>query len=192
MKLGKDNKDISKDNNLRQELCLGGGDEVTNETEWNDKSELQMMNFRLTSLENTLSQQNLTIQKFYQELKAIKKNDNCKEDFTKELDLAMSKQQLHIAKMLDNLMNMQKNNERDQQDHIIANISQFVLKSMTDKLQNIVSQEMKLVVVPSVRNLIEASKQQLDIQGTQKFNNDILLFQEKISKLFNSKVCIIK
>lgn len=161
---------------------------MIHEPQWNDKSDLQILNFRLTSLENAISQQNVLIQKLYQELKAIKKNDISKEDFTKELDLAMSKQQLHVAKMLDNLMNMQKNNERDQQEHIVANISQFVVKSLTDKLQSFISQEIKLVVVPSVRNLIDASKHQVDKQGTQKFNNEILLFQDKISKLFNSKV----
>ncbi|XP_063903240.1 enhancer of mRNA-decapping protein 4 [Zophobas morio] len=186
--LVKDNE-INKEENLRQELRLGGGDEITNlnDTEW-DKTQLQAISFRLTSIENTLNDQNIAIQKIHQELKSLNqtKEGHLQEDFSKELDLAMSKQQLQIAKMLENLVNMQKNNERDQQDHVIASVSQIVVKSVSDKLQNVVAHEMKHVVVPTIRNLVEALKHQLDVQNSQKLNSDIVL-QDKISKMINSK-----
>ncbi|RZC35823.1 enhancer of mRNA-decapping protein 4, partial [Asbolus verrucosus] len=182
--------EIGKEENLRQELRLGGGDEVTNlnESEW-DKSQLQAINFRLTSIENAISDQTLVIQKIHQELKSLNQTtrEGCfKEDFSKELELAMSKQQLQIAKMLENLVNMQKNNERDQQDHVIASVSQIVVKSVSDKLQTVVAHEMKHVVVPTIRNLVEALKHQLDVQNNQKLNSDMVL-QDKISKMINSK-----
>lgn len=180
---------VKKENesSKEQDLCLGGGDEITNlnETEWN-KTQFQAINFRLTSIESAISDQNLVIQKIHQELKSLNQT-HLSEDFAKELDIAMSKQQLHIAKMLENLVNMQKNNERDAQDHVIASVSQIVVKSLTEKLQSIVAHEMKHVVVPTIRNLVEALKHQLDVQSSQKMNSDMLL-QDKISKMINSKV----
>jgi enhancer of mRNA-decapping protein 4 len=181
--------EIGKDDNLKQDLRLGGGDEITNlnETEW-DKSQLQAINFRLTSIENAISDQNLVIQKIHQELKSLNqsKEECLKDDFIKEFELAMSKQQLHIAKILENLLGMQKNSDRDHQDHVIASVSQIVVKSVSDKLQNVVAHEMKHVVVPTIRNLVEALKHQLDVQNNQKLNSDMVL-QDKISKMINSK-----
>ncbi|XP_008200206.1 enhancer of mRNA-decapping protein 4 isoform X2 [Tribolium castaneum] len=182
--LVKKDNEINKEDNLR----LGGGDEITNlnETEW-DKNQWQAINFRLTSIENAISDQNVIIQKIHQELKSLNQTkQGLSEDFNKELDLTMSKQQLQIAKMLENLINMQKNNDRDQQDHVIASVSQIVVKSVSDKLQNIVAHEMKHVVVPTIRNLVETLKHQLDVQNSQKLNSDMVL-QDKISKIINSK-----
>lgn len=181
-------KEEIKEDGVKQDLRLGGGDEITNDTEWN-KSQIQALNFRMTGIENAINDQNLLIGKIHQELKAS--NKTAKEEFhadvTKEMNLAMSKQKLQIAKMLENLVNMQKNNGREEQEHMIANISQIVTKAVSDKLQSAVAHEMKHVVVPNIRNIVDALRHHMDVQNSQKLNSDMVL-QDKISKMINSKV----
>lgn len=157
-----------------------------------DKTHLQSINFRISSLENTIREQNILMQKLQSDIKELtqicSRTNSNKEEFVRELDCAMSKQQLQIAKVLENLINIQKNNERELHEQIVSSIGQLLSKTLSDNIKMIISYEMKHVVIPSIRSLVDSYKHQTDAQYLQKLNNAELTLRESIAKALNSKV----
>ncbi|KAG5876298.1 hypothetical protein JTB14_028939 [Gonioctena quinquepunctata] len=163
--------DIIKDETLRKELRLSSAD---------DKSQFQALSYRINSLENTIQEQNTLIKKLHQD----RLN---KEEVLKEIECGRSKQQLQLAQMLENLMNMQKTKDRELHEQIVATVSQIFTKSLAEKMQQIVSQEMNRVVLPAIHNLIETYKLQIDTQYMEKLSNTDMMLKENVWKVFNSK-----
>lgn len=187
--------EIVKEENRKQELRLSAGEdtEVTDDTKWN-KAQLQTITFRMNSLENLVREQNVHIQKLQHEIKVLNKNQSSisvQELFAKELEVAMTKNQMHMAKMFENYVNLQKNKDRDVQDAIVTGISQLLVKQLSEKLQNIIVHEIKHVVLPAVLAVFENLKHQLDIQYSQKLNSTDMLLKDNISKLVTSKVSFL-
>lgn len=166
-------EEIIKDETLRKELRLSASGD--------DKSNLQKLSYRLSTLENLVREQNLLLQKLH--LDRIDKGK-----FVEELDHALSKQQLQIAKMLENFVTMQKNMERDIQEQVVTNVTQLLTKSLAEKMQQIVSQEMKHVILPAIHNLIDSYRVQVDGQYSQKLASMDVMLKENVGKAFNNKV----
>lgn len=157
--------DLIKDESLRKELRLSSADE---------KSQIQLLCFRINALENIVREK-ITQDKFD------------KDDYMKELDIAMSKQQLQIAKMLESLVSMQKNNERDLQEHILSTVTQVLSKSLSEKLQTIMTHEVKHVILPSIHNQIDSYRHNMESQYVQKLTNIDNTLRDNIAKAFNNK-----
>lgn len=184
--------EIVQEENRRQELRLGAGDDTNNVTsedaKWN-KTQLQVLTYRLNGLENLMKEQNTHIQKLSRELKAQNRSEQGGvHQFIKEVELAMSKNQMQMAKLFENFVNVQKGREQELQENFVSAVAQILNKQFTEKLQNIVMQELKQVVLPPVLAIFENLKHQLDIQYSQKLNSTDHLLKDNISKLFTSKV----
>lgn len=165
--------DIIKDETLRKELRLStGGDEKMN---------LQTLSYKISTLENLVREQNILLQKLHQD-----RMDKAK--FVEEMDHALAKQQLQIAKMLENFVSVQKDMERDVQDHLVTSVTQMLTKSLAEKMQQIVSHEMKHVILPAIHNLIDSYRVQIDGQYSQKLASMDVMLKENVAKAFNSKV----
>nr|XP_023013294.1 enhancer of mRNA-decapping protein 4 [Leptinotarsa decemlineata] len=145
-----------------------------------DKSQMQALSFRLTALENIIQEQNTLLQKLHEE--RLDKNE-----LLKEFDCGRSKQQLQIAKMLENLINLQKVRDREMQEHIVSAVGQLFTKSLSEKMQQIVSQEMHHVVLPAIHNMIESYRLQVDSTYLEKVANTDKMLKENVWKSFNSK-----
>ncbi|CAH1995790.1 unnamed protein product [Acanthoscelides obtectus] len=143
-------------------------------------SQLQALNLRLGALETTIREQNLLIQKLDQD-----RID--KDEFVKELDCAMSKQQLQIVKVLENLMNAENGKHRELQEQLATAVTQFLGKSLGEKIQISVAHEMKHVILPAVHNMAESYRKQIDAQYSQKLANTDIMLRENVAKAFNSK-----
>ncbi|CAH1183660.1 unnamed protein product [Phaedon cochleariae] len=162
--------DIIKDGNLRKELRLSSREE---------QSQIQTLTYRISSLENTVKTQNTHLQKLHQDMMR-------KEEFINEIDCAMSEQHLRIAKMLESLITLQKTKDQELKEQIVTAVTQSLVKSLSDKMQQIVSQEMKHIL-PSIHKMIESYRTQVDAQFTQKLANTDMMLKENVSKAFNSK-----
>lgn len=158
--------DIIKDDSLRKELRL---------------SEEQSLSYRLTTLETIIREQNILLQKLQQD-----RFDRNK--FVEELDCAMSKQYLQTTKRLEHVISVQKSRDKELQDQLVKGVSQLLTKTLAEKMQQIVSQEMKHIVLPGVHNLIESYRNQVDAQYAQKLANMDNMLKDSISKSFNNKV----
>ncbi|XP_056638330.1 enhancer of mRNA-decapping protein 4 isoform X1 [Diorhabda sublineata] len=144
--------EVIKDEALRNELRLSVNEE---------KSQLQLLGYRINALENLIREQNVLIQKLHDE-----RLD--KDEYIKEIELTMSKQQLQIAKMLETS-------------------NQQSIKTLSEKLQQIITHEIKNAVLPVVQNQMETYRHQIESQYTQKLNHTDILLRDNISKAFNSK-----
>ncbi|KAJ8980296.1 hypothetical protein NQ317_005216 [Molorchus minor] len=144
-----------------------------------DLSQLQAINYRINSLESIIREQNILIQKLHQD-----RMD--KEEFIKEIDSAMSKQHLQVAKLLESLVAMQKTRERDLQEQIVSSVNQLLMKTLAEKLQQLVAQEMKHIL-PAIHNLIESYRHQVDGQYSQRMTNTEMMLKENVAKVFDSK-----
>ncbi|KAK9872249.1 hypothetical protein WA026_017050 [Henosepilachna vigintioctopunctata] len=160
---------ISKEENVREDLY---------------KSHLQTLNFRLTSLETALREQTVLIENLKQEILSGKTKQNSinieiRDDLSKELDVAMSKHQLQMAKFLENLSTMHKMKEREIHDSFVGNMSQIIHKTVAEKIQVIVSHELK-ALLPSIVSMI-------DMQFGQKVTQADLCLKDGIAKMVSSK-----
>ncbi|XP_072391528.1 enhancer of mRNA-decapping protein 4 isoform X1 [Diabrotica undecimpunctata] len=156
--------EIIKDEALRKELRLSVGEE---------KSQLQILGYRINALENIVQEQNGLIEKIHGE--------------KKELDLALSNQQLQIMKMLETLVNMQKTSERDLQENILTGVSQIFTKSLADKVQQILTNEVKMIILPAIQSQVESYRHQLESQYAQKISHTDMMLRDNIAKAFNNK-----
>lgn len=153
------------------------------------KNHLQTLNFRLTSLETALREQTVMLESLKLDMKSGRlKQINCesKEEITKELEIALSKHQLQLAKFLENMFNMQKQKERELYENLISSMSQLINKSLSDKIHNVVTYEIKHTVLPAVLSLMEDLKQQLELQYNQKTTLSDKYLKDNISKLVAS------
>lgn len=181
--------EMVKEENRRQELLLGSGDDGDNvdAMRWN-KAQLQTITFQLNSLENMVREQNIHIQKLQHEIANNTQDSSMQDIFAKQLEVAMTKYQLNMAKMFENYINLQKSKDREMQESLIASLSQLLSQQLPEKLQNIIVQEIKHVVLPAVMSVFENLKHQLDIQYSQKLNSTDHLLRDNIAKLVSSKV----
>lgn len=169
--------EIIKDENLRKELRLSAG----GATSVDDKANVQALTYRISTLETLVREQNILLQKLHQE-----RLD--KEKFVEEMERAMSKQQLQIAKLLENFVSVRKSMDREYQEQIVASMTQLLTKSLAEKMQQIVSQEMKHVILPAIHNLIDSFRIQIDGQYSEKIATMDVMLMENVAKAFNSKV----
>lgn len=162
---------IINDENLRKELGLSSAENM---------SQLQAINYRISSLESIIREQNILIQKLHQD-----RID--KDELIKELDCSLSKHHLQVAKLLENLINKQKVKDRELQEQIISTVNQLITKSLAESVQQIIAQEMKLIS-PAIHTLIDSYRHQVDSQYSQKLAVTDMMLKDNISKAFNSKV----
>ncbi|CAG9860340.1 unnamed protein product [Phyllotreta striolata] len=123
------------------------------------KNQLDVLCYRMSALEEKISRD--------------------RGDFLKELELLMEKQRLHMVKFMETVV-LEKV-EKEQM------LSQMLNKSLTDKVQQVVAQEVKLVILPAIRNQMEGYKGQMEAQYTQKMADTDNMLKENITKAFNSK-----
>lgn len=83
----------------------------------------------------------------------------------------MSKQHLQIAKMLENLVQLQKAKDRELQDNLLGAMAQMLAKSVTEKVPHIIQHELKHAVLPSLHQMVEAYRLQIDSQYSQVKDN---------------------
>ncbi|KAF5303415.1 hypothetical protein FQA39_LY19032 [Lamprigera yunnana] len=114
-----------------------------------EKSHLQEMDLRLSSLESIILEQNSQIQKLHHEVKSLT------QDFK---NVALSRSQIQQAKLFENYVNIQKSVEQEHIENLIASTTQILTKQITDKLQIIVAHELKNIVLPSILNTFEKFK----------------------------------
>lgn len=162
---------IINDENLRKELGLSSAENM---------SQLQAINYRISSLENIIREQNILIQKLHQD-----RID--KEELIKELDCSLSKHHLQVAKLLENLINKQKTKDRELQEQIISAVNQLITKSLSENVEQLIAQEMKHIS-PTIHNLIDSYRHQVDTQYSKKLAVTDMMLKDNISKAFNSKV----
>nr|CAH7751196.1 unnamed protein product [Callosobruchus chinensis] len=166
----KDNEIVKEDRIYKQLRLLSA----------ENASQLQALNLRLNTLETAIRDQNILMQKLHQD-----RID--KDEFAKELDCAMSKQHLQIAKVLENLISVEKNKHRELQEQLASAVTQFLGKSLGEKIQMSVAHEMKHVILPEVHYMAESYRKQIDAQYSQKLANTDIMLRENVSKAFNSK-----
>lgn len=144
----------------------------------------------MTALENLIHDQNCQIQKLTQEVQATTKPHQISADiqalFAKELDLAMSRQQLQQSKLFENCLNLKRTIDHDQNEEAMANMSQLVSK----QLQHTVAHEIKHLVLPSVMNTFETLKHQLSADYAQKLKSTEHALKDSITKLVGSRVIL--
>lgn len=92
----------------------------------------------------------------------------------------MSKQHLQIAKMLENLVQLQKAKDRELQDNLMGAMAQMLTKSVAEKVPHIVQHELKHAVLPSLHQMVETYRLQIDTQHSQ--------VKENFAKVLSSKV----
>lgn len=159
-----------------------------------DKSNYQQINLRLNSFENLIRDQNTHIQKLQLDMKYLKQDfksdllDDVRGIFSKELDVALSRSQIQQAKLFENYVNIQKSVEHEHQEKVVTTTSQILNKQVTEKLQMIISHELKNVILPSILTTFEGLKHQLFVEYSQKLNATDHLLKDNISKLVTSKV----
>ncbi|KAJ8920900.1 hypothetical protein NQ315_015693 [Exocentrus adspersus] len=161
---------IMNEENLRKELVLNSAENM---------SQLQAINYRISSLESIIREQNILIQKMYQD-----RFD--KDDLFKEMDCSLAKHNLQLLKMLENVLNKEKAKDRDVQGQIVASVSQFITNSLSENVQQVVTQEMKHIT-PAIHSMIESYRHQVDAQYSQKMAVTEMMLKDNISKAFNSK-----
>ncbi|KAF5295034.1 hypothetical protein FQR65_LT10587 [Abscondita terminalis] len=158
-----------------------------------EKTHLHEINLRLSTLEKVILEQNNQIQKLQHEVKLVAQDfkSNFKDDlrglFAKELDVALSRSQIQQAKLFENYVNIQKGVEQEHIENLIASTTQILTKQITDKLQIIVTHELKNIVLPSILNTFETLKHQLFVEYSSKLNSTDHLLKDNISKLVTSK-----
>lgn len=145
-------------------------------------SQLQAMNYRITGLENAIREQNILLQRVHQDRMH-------KDDLVKDLECSLSKHNLQLAKLLENLLSQQKSNERELQERIVASVNELLTSSLSENVQQVVAKEMKHIST-GIHNLIDSYIHQLDTQYTQKLTVTDMMLKENISKAFNSKVSL--
>nr|XP_022909578.1 enhancer of mRNA-decapping protein 4 [Onthophagus taurus]XP_022909579.1 enhancer of mRNA-decapping protein 4 [Onthophagus taurus] len=172
-----------KEENRRKE------EEELNNFNWN-KAQLQALNYRITSLESLLSEQNTLIQRLQHDLKT-QKNSNNEYDLraliSGELDIALTKSHNQTAKLFENYLKEQKRMEWEQMDGIVTNIIKSVCQKINDNLQQIISHEIKEIVLPSIMATFDKLALKLDMHYSQKVNTIDQLLKSNIAKLVNSK-----
>ncbi|KAL3282525.1 hypothetical protein HHI36_005706 [Cryptolaemus montrouzieri] len=186
---------VVKDNGMIQEDTLTGEFNLAKEEPVREdlyKSHLQTLNFRLTSLETALREQTVLIESLKQEILSNKVKQNSvnieiREEISKEFEVAVSQHQLQMAKFLENLFNMHKMKERETLDTLLGSISQVINKAVAENIQTIVAQEMKHAIVPTVMNLMESLKRQLELQFNQKTSQADLFLKDNIAKTVANK-----
>lgn len=167
-----------------------------NEATNNDinKQDLETVYIRINTLENMIREQKVLMQQLHQDMKSLNqtvvksaKVSTEKEEYVKELDAAMSKQHLQIAKMLENLVQLQKVKDREMQEQLISAVGQIISKSVSDKIQQIVTHEIKHAVLPTIHQSTEAYMQRIDSQYSHKFANIDSMVKENFAKVISSK-----
>lgn len=177
-----------KEENRRQELQLASQEDTeNNQTSW-DKTQLQMLNYKINALECLINGQTEQIRKLNE--KSQTNMDELKSVFAKELEIAMEKNQTQSSKFLESFVKEQKRKEREQVDTVMSHISKVLTKEINDNLQTIIAHEIKTHIVPSVFATFENLQHQLDMHYSQKLNTIDHLLKNNISKLVGSKVRI--
>ncbi|KAK5646369.1 hypothetical protein RI129_004833 [Pyrocoelia pectoralis] len=158
-----------------------------------DRTHLQEINLRLSSLESLIREQHSQIQKLQQEVKFVTQDfkSNFKDDlrgmFAKELDVALSRSQIQQAKLFENYVNIQKSVEQEDIQSFISSSTQMLTKQVTEKLQIIIGHDIKNIVLPPILNTFENLKHQLLVEYSQKLSSTDHLLKDNISKLVTSK-----
>ena len=67
-------------------------------------------------------------------------------------------------------------------------MSQILTKSMSDKVQQVVSHEIKHSVLPTIHQVVESYRHQIDSQYNHKFANIDAMVKENFAKVISSKV----
>ncbi|XP_060517903.1 enhancer of mRNA-decapping protein 4 isoform X3 [Cylas formicarius] len=165
-------------------------EDVVNKSSDMNSQDMETVYFKISALEGVIREQSLLIQQLHQDMKVVTQSatrnnhkDIDKEELIKELDCAMAKQHLQIAKMLENLINLQKNKDRDLHDQLVGAVGQLLSKSLAEKLQH----EMKHSMLPTVHALADSYRHQVDDQYTQKFADIDKMVKENFAKVINSK-----
>lgn len=161
----------------------------------NDNSQLQQLNARLASMETLILNQNTQMQNLQREIKTLSKDfksdlkDELRGVCTKELELALSRNQIQQAKLFENYVNIQKSMEREHHENLMAAHLQMFNKQILDKVQVIVTHELKNFIVPTVLNIFDGLKHQIYMDYTQKIGSLDHVVKENVTKIVNSKVC---
>ncbi|XP_044750702.1 enhancer of mRNA-decapping protein 4 [Coccinella septempunctata] len=154
-------------------------DDITN-------SQLQALNFRLAGLETALREQTKLIESLKKEMLSNKLMQNSvnveiRDEVAKELEVAMSKHQLQMAKFLESFFSMNKFQDREMYDTLLASISEVIIEVFVEKTPVVFSHEMKHTIVPTVMKMMENLKHQLDNQFSQKANQTDLFLKDSIT-----------
>ncbi|XP_030765683.1 enhancer of mRNA-decapping protein 4 isoform X2 [Sitophilus oryzae] len=166
--------------------------QVTGTNELNHQ-DLETVYMRINSLELMLTEQKVLLQQLHQDIKATNQKIGGattsvdRTEFVHELDAAMSKQHLQIAQLLENLVQLQKAKDREMQENILSAVNQMLTKSISDKLQHTLQHEIKHSVLPTVHQLVESYRHQIDTQYNNKFTNIDTMVRENFAKVISSK-----
>ncbi|XP_050294918.1 enhancer of mRNA-decapping protein 4 isoform X2 [Anthonomus grandis grandis] len=169
--------------------------QVENSNEIN-KQDLETVYLRINSLETLVKEQSGVMQLLLRDMKAVLQNlematnrSNDKtdtEELSREWEAAMSKQHLQIAKMFENLVQLQKSNDKDLQEKLLSTVGQISSKTISDKIQF----EMKHSVLNNIHQMMDTLRLQLESQLNHRFNNIECMFRDNLTKMLNSKTLI--
>ncbi|XP_066256745.1 enhancer of mRNA-decapping protein 4 homolog [Euwallacea similis] len=163
-----------------------------------NKQDLETVYLRMNGLENLVREQSVMLGRLHEDLKILAvqhqvtknvelTNDINSEQLAKELEAAMSKQQLQFAKMLENLVQLQKAKDRELQENLANVMSQILAKAVSEKVPQIVQHEIKHTVLPSLHQTMESYRLQIENQFSHKFTNMDSMVKEQLSKVLGSK-----
>ncbi|CAG9768722.1 unnamed protein product [Ceutorhynchus assimilis] len=162
-----------------------------------NKQDLETVYLRMNSLETAIKEQSILMQQLHEDMKQLNKsavansvrNSIKKEpdDLGKELDAAMSKQHKKIAIMLDNLVQLQTNSDREIYENVLTAMNQLVTKSFSEKVPQLLQQEIKQSILPSIHQAMETYRIQIEAQYQQKFANVQAIVMENFDKALSKK-----
>ncbi|KAF7268427.1 hypothetical protein GWI33_018437 [Rhynchophorus ferrugineus] len=155
--------------------------------------DLETVYIRINTLENMIREQNAIMQQLHQDMKSLNQKVGCctknvdKTELVKELDVAMSKQHLQIAQMLENLIQLQKTKDREMQETLLTSIAQMLNKSFIDKVQHTLQHEITHSVLPMLHQMVDSYRHQIDTHYTHKFASIDAIVKENFVKVISSK-----
>ncbi|XP_045470559.1 enhancer of mRNA-decapping protein 4 [Harmonia axyridis] len=149
-------------------------------------SQLQVLNSRLASLETALREQTMLMESLKKEMFSNKMLQNnvkmeIRDEVSKELEVAMSKHQLQMAKFLENFFSMHKFQEQDLKESLLNSISEMILDAFVERTPVIFGHEMKVTILPTVMKMMENLRHQLDNQFSQRVNQTEMFLKESVT-----------
>lgn len=155
-----------------------------------NNSNLQSINFRISSLENTIREQSIQLQKLSSEMREREKES--REWHLKELELLVSKQNLQLAKVAENVASVAASRKSDagaQQEHRLAlAVSEVVERRVGDRMRETVAAEVTTRIAPQLLQMMDQYRKQIDVLFAQRMASADVALKDSISKAINNTV----
>ncbi|KAK6618943.1 hypothetical protein RUM44_003324 [Polyplax serrata] len=169
----------SADAGASQENCDTNGEVLPETTSWKPSQKIEIT---LSTILASVQQQEAQIRELRQEVSMLRSRQS--ESVVASLCKSALDQQSLI---LEEQLAIRESKERDRHEKLISVMTQAVNNLVTTKFEEIMSNEIKDIILPAMLNDMDQIKRQLHIEMAQKLTATDHLLKENISKLVNSK-----